>query len=172
MGSTYMLGLAKRVKAKILQASTSEVYGDPLIHPQNEDYWGNVNTIGLRSCYDAGKRCAETLFLDYHRHNNVKIKIMDTSDDIIGPFNIGNPEEITIKKLADLIIDLTKSSSKIKFLDLPKYDPVRRNPDIAEIKDMINWYPKVNLEEGLLKTIDYFERKLSLKKVICPPGGQ
>jgi len=214
MGAINVLGLAKRVKAKVLQASTSEVYGDPHIHPQKEDYWGNVNPIGIRSCYDEGKRCAETLFMDYHRMNDVKIKIirifntygprmlpndgrvvsnfiiqalhneditiygdgkqtrsfqyiddlvegmirfMNTNDSIIGPINIGNPGEYTILELAEKIIQLTQSKSKIVFRPLPQDDPLLRCPDIGMAKKLLNWEPKVQLEEGLLKTITYFK---------------
>jgi len=214
MGAINVLGLAKRVKAKVLQASTSEVYGDPHVHPQKEDYWGNVNPLGIRSCYDEGKRCAETLFMDYHRMNDVKIKIvrifntygprmhpndgrvvsnfiiqslkneditiygagkqtrsfqyvddlvegmirlMNTDDSIIGPVNIGNPGEFTILELAEKIIQLTNSRSKIVFRPLPQDDPMQRCPDISLAKKELNWEPKVQLEEGLLKTIQYFE---------------
>ncbi|MFP4288050.1 MAG: UDP-glucuronic acid decarboxylase family protein [Bacteroidales bacterium] len=213
MGAINMLGLAKRIKAKILQASTSEVYGDPTIHPQTEDYWGNVNPIGLRSCYDEGKRCAESLFMNYHTQNNVKIKIirifntygprmhpndgrvvsnfimqalqnqditiygdgsqtrsfcyvddlingmmgfMNTTDQYIGPVNLGNPYEFTILQLAEKVIELTDSKSKIIFEPLPEDDPMQRKPDISKIKSIIEWEPNVQLEEGLLKTIDYF----------------
>ena len=209
-----MLGLAKRVNAKILQASTSEVYGDPTIHPQNEKYWGNVNPIGLRSCYDVGKRAAETLFMDYHRQNNIKIKIvrifntygpkmlpndgrvvsnfiiqaltnqeitifgdgtqtrsfqyiddlidgflkmMNSKDTFIGPVNIGNTNEFTIKALAKKIIELTNSKSKIVFKPLPSDDPLRRKPAIEKAKKELNWEPKINLETGLIKTITYFD---------------
>lgn len=214
MGAINMLGLAKRIKAKILQASTSEVYGDPKIHPQTEDYWGNVNPIGPRSCYDEGKRCAETLFMNYHSQNNVKIKIirifntygpkmhpndgrvvsnfivqalqnknitiygdgsqtrsfqyvddlvegmiktMDTDDSFIGPVNIGNPGEFTITELAELIIRLTNSKSKITYHPLPEDDPIQRQPDISLAKKELNWSPTVKLEEGIIKTIDYFK---------------
>ena len=213
-GVINMLGLAKKNNAKILQASTSEVYGDPQIHPQKENYNGNVNPLGLRSCYDEGKRCAETLFMDYYREHNLKIKIvrifntygpnmaiedgrvisnfilqalkndeisiygdgkqtrsfqyiddlidalikmMDTSDEIIGPINVGNPIEIAIKNLALTIIKLINSDSKIKNLSLPLDDPRRRKPDISLAKKTLNWRPIVDLEEGLLKTIDYFK---------------
>lgn len=213
MGAINMLGLAKRIKAKILQASTSEVYGDPTIHPQTEDYWGNVNPIGLRSCYDEGKRCAESLFMNYHTQNNVKIKIirifntygprmhpndgrvvsnfimqalqnqnitiygdgsqtrsfcyvddlingmmgfMGAADQHIGPVNLGNPYEFTILQLAEKVIELTGSKSKIIFEPLPEDDPMQRKPDISKINSIINWEPAVQLEEGLLKTIDYF----------------
>ena len=214
MGAINMLGLAKRVKAKILQASTSEVYGDPAVHPQPESYWGNVNTIGVRSCYDEGKRCAETLFMDYHRQNGVKIKIIrifntygpkmhpndgrvvsnfivqalkgeditlygggdqtrsfqyiddlveamirvmnDTDDSFIGPINLGNPNEFTIRELAEKVSALTGSNSKFVMRDLPSDDPKQRQPDITLAKSLIGWQPEVQLEEGLKKTIDYF----------------
>ena len=214
MGSINMLGLAKRVKAKILQASTSEVYGNPERHPQNESYWGNVNPIGLRACYDEGKRCAETLFFDYHRQNKVRIKVirifntygprmhpkdgrvisnfivqaltnkditvygdgsqtrsfcyvddmiegiikmMETPDNITGPINLGNPEEKSVLEIAELILKLCKSKSKIVFLPLPKDDPVRRKPDISLAKKVLKWEPKIPLEEGLKRTIEYFK---------------
>lgn len=215
VGSINMLGLAKRLGVRILQASTSEIYGDPLIHPQEETYWGNVNPIGVRSCYDEGKRCSETLFFDYHRQHNLDIRVarifntygprmhikdgrvvsnfviqalmgkditiygdgMQTRsfqyvDDLvgglikfmnsnfIGPLNIGNPNEFTIKELAEKIIFLTNSSSKIKYLDLPSDDPKQRNPVITKAKNILSWEPKVQLDEGLLKTINYFERIL------------
>lgn len=213
MGAINMLGLAKRVKATVLQASTSEVYGDPKIHPQPESYWGNVNPIGIRSCYDEGKRCAETLFMDYHVQNKVKIKIirifntygprmnpndgrvvsnfivqalkneditiygdgaqtrsfqyvddllegmtrmMRSRDDFIGPVNIGNPGEFTIRELADKVIALTGSRSRIVHLPLPADDPLQRKPDISLARKELNWEPNVALEEGLLKTIEYF----------------
>ena len=213
MGSVNMLGLAKRVKAKILQASTSEVYGNPETHPQPESYWGNVNPIGLRSCYDEGKRCAETLFFDYHRQNRVKIKVvrifntygprmhpndgrvvsnfivqalkgrditiygdgsqtrsfcyvddmvrglismMNSEDDLIGPVNLGNPGEFTIMQLAEKIVDLIGSKSKIIHKELPEDDPVRRKPDISMARARLKWQPTIELEEGLKKTIDYF----------------
>ena len=215
MGAINMLGLAKRIKAKILQASTSEVYGDPFIHPQVESYWGNVNPIGIRSCYDEGKRCAETLFMDYHRMNNVKIKIirifntygpkmhpndgrvisnfivqalqhkditiygeglqtrsfqyvddliegmvkmMNSDDDFTGPVNIGNPHEFTILELAEKVIDLTHSRSHIVFHPLPQDDPKQRKPDITLAKERLNWEPTIELEKGLVKTIDYFRK--------------
>lgn len=215
MGAINMLGLAKRIKAKVLQASTSEVYGDPKVHPQNEEYWGNVNPIGRRSCYDEGKRCAETLFMDYYHQNDVRIKIarifntygprmhpndgrvvsnfivqalnnkditiygtgnqtrsfqyvddlvegfirlMGTGDDFIGPVNIGNPGEFTILELAEKVIKLTKSKSKIAFEALPSDDPTQRQPDISLAKEKLNgWEPLVPLEEGLEKTISYFK---------------
>jgi UDP-glucuronate decarboxylase len=210
-----MLGLAKRIKAKILQASTSEVYGDPHVHPQSEEYWGNVNPVGRRSCYDEGKRCAETLFMDYHIQNKVKIKIlrifntygpkmlpndgrvvsnfivqalrnenitiygdgsqtrsfqyvddlidgmikmMNTNDTVIGPVNLGNPNEFTIVELAGKILKLTASSSKLVFEPLPDDDPSQRQPDISKAKQILDWEPKVELEEGLGKTIDYFRQ--------------
>lgn len=216
MGAINMLGLAKRVKAKILQASTSEVYGDPQVHPQTEEYWGHVNPIGLRSCYDEGKRCAETLFVNYRYQNNVRIKIirifntygprmsindgrvvsnfimqalnneditvygdgsqtrsfqyvddlvegmirmMGTNDDITGPFNLGNPKEFTILDLAEKVIRLTGSKSKIVFKELPSDDPIQRQPRIDLAKQHLNnWEPMVQLEEGLTKTIEYFTK--------------
>lgn len=217
MGAVNMLGLAKRVNAKILQASTSEVYGDPKVHPQTEDYWGHVNPIGIRSCYDEGKRVAETLFMSYHEQNNVKIKIirifntygprmhpndgrvvsnfivqalkgenitvygegnqtrsfqyvddlingmlamMATGDDFLGPVNVGNPGEFTILELAQKVIDLTGSKSKIIFQPLPKDDPMQRKPDITLAKEKLNWEPVIKLEEGLAKTITYFDNLL------------
>jgi UDP-glucuronate decarboxylase len=217
MGAINMLGLAKRIKAKILQASTSEVYGDPTIHPQPEEYWGNVNPVGRRSCYDEGKRCAETLFFDYYYQNNVRIKVvrifntygpnmhpddgrvvsnfivqalqnkeitiygtgnqsrsfcycddlirgviamMNTKDNITGPVNLGNPEEFTIKELAEIIIDITGSSSKIIYLPQVADDPMQRQPIIDKAKEELNWKPVVNLKEGLVKTIAYFEKEL------------
>jgi len=216
-GSINMLGLAKRQSAKIFQASTSEVYGDPEIHPQNESYWGRVNPIGPRSCYDEGKRCAETLFFDYYRQHKLKIKIarifntygprmhpndgrvvsnfiiqalknkditiygegkqtrsfcfvddlisamlliMNTSDDFTGPMNIGNPDEFTIQELAEKIVKLTNSSSKIVYKALPEDDPKQRKPDISFAKEEINWEPKINLIDGLKHTINYFEKIL------------
>jgi UDP-glucuronate decarboxylase len=222
MGAINMLGLAKRIKAKILQASTSEVYGDPLIHPQTEDYWGNVNPIGVRSCYDEGKRCAESLFLNYQRQNQVRIKIirifntygprmnpndgrvvsnfivqalkgepitifgdgtqtrsfqyvddliegmrrmMYSRDDFSGPVNIGNPNEFSMLELADTIKDLTGSASKIVFEPLPEDDPAQRQPDISLArKELNNWEPKIQLREGLAKTIKYFEELISGNK--------
>lgn len=214
MGAINMLGLAKRVKAKILQASTSEVYGDPLVHPQSETYWGHVNPIGERSCYDEGKRSAETLFVNYHKQNNVQIKIirifntygprmhpndgrvvsnfivqalqnqditvygegqqtrsfqyvddlvegmvrmMASPDRFTGPVNIGNPNEFTILELAQKVIELTGSKSKIINKPLPPDDPMMRQPDIALAKKELNWSPTVQLEEGLIKTIEYFK---------------
>ena len=218
MGAINMLGLAKRVKAKILQASTSEVYGDPQVHPQPERYWGNVNPIGSRSCYDEGKRCAETLFMDYHNQNQVQIKIvrifntygpnmnlndgrvvsnfivqalkgkpitlygdglqtrsfqyvddltegmvrmMQTPSDFLGPVNLGNPNEFTMKALAETILELTGSNSKLTYNPLPEDDPMQRQPDISLAKAQLNgWEPQTQLKEGLLKTIAYFEKQL------------
>lgn len=214
LGSYNLLGLAKRTGAKILQASTSEIYGDPQVHPQPESYWGNVNPIGLRSCYDEGKRAAETLFFDYYRQHSVRIKVMRifntygprlaqgdgrvvsnfivqalqnkditvygsgqqtrsfcyvddlidgmmklmaTEDEITGPFNVGNPGEFTIMELAEKVIQLTESSSKILQQPLPQDDPQQRRPDISQAKKAFNWEPKIQLEEGLLKTIEYFK---------------
>lgn len=218
MGTIHMLGLAKRIRAKLLQASTSEVYGDPKKHPQPEDYWGNVNPIGIRSCYDEGKRCAETLCMDYHRQNKVKVKIirifntygprmhpndgrvvsnfivqalqnkpltvygdgsqtrsfqyiddllegmirmMNTPDEITGPINLGNPSEYTILEMANKIIELTGSKSRIKFNPLPQDDPIQRKPDITLAKKILDgWQPELSLEEGLIRTIDYFKNTL------------
>ncbi len=217
MGAINMLGVAKRTGAKILQASTSEVYGDPHIHPQPESYWGNVNPIGIRSCYDEGKRCAETLFFDYHRQNNVRIKVirifntygphmhpndgrvvsnfivqalkgkditiygdgsqtrsfcycddlirgmiamMDTPDEITGPINLGNPNEFTIKQLAELVIELTGAKSKLIYEPLPSDDPTQRQPIIDQAKEILHWEPTVQLREGLVKTIEYFDNLL------------
>lgn len=214
MGVINALGLAKRVKATILQASTSEVYGDPEVHPQLEEYWGRVNPIGIRSCYDEGKRASECLMMDYHRQNGVKIKIarifntygprmgegdgrvvsnfivqalkgqhisiygdgsqtrsfcyvddliegmilmMATADDVIGPINIGNPGEFTILELAEAVIRLTGSKSKIIFMPLPEDDPKQRQPDINLAKNLLGWEPLIQLEEGLKRTIDYFK---------------
>ena len=214
MGAINMLGLAKRVKARILQASTSEVYGDPTVHPQTESYWGNVNTTGLRACYDEGKRCAETLFFDYYRQNKVNIrvvrifntygprmhpddgrvisnfivqalggepitifgdgnqtrsfcyvddmiegliKMMNGPDDCIGPVNLGNPVEYKIIELAELIIKLTQSGSRIEFFPPPMDDPKRRQPDISLARERLNWKPVTHIEEGLEKTINYFK---------------
>ena len=218
MGAINMLGLAKRVRAKILQASTSEVYGNPKIHPQKEDYWGNVNTIGIRSCYDEGKRCAETIFFDYHRQNKVNIRVvrifntygprmhpndgrvvsnfivqaltnkditvygdgsqtrsfcyvddmieglirmMKGPDDFIGPVNLGNPCESTILKLAEMIIRLTGSKSKIIFKPLPQDDPLQRQPDNTLAKEKLQWEPSIDIEQGLKKTIEYFRSALA-----------
>lgn len=220
MGTINVLGLAKRIKARMLLASTSEIYGNPEIHPQTEDYWGNVNPIGLRSCYDEGKRVAETLTMDYYRQNKVDSKIvrifntygprmaiddgrvvsnfsvqaikgepltvygeggqtrsfcyvsdlvdalqimMDT-EDLVGPVNLGNPREFTIMDLAEKIIILAKSSSKIIHKPMPSDDPSRRCPDISLAKAKLDWNPQIDLEEGLLKTIDYFRKKLNLNK--------
>ena len=220
IGAVNMLGLAKRIRAKILQASTSEVYGDPKIHPQTEDYWGHVNPIGLRSCYDEGKRCAESLFMNYYHQNSVRIKIvrifntygtrmhpqdgrvvsnfiiqafhneditiygdgnqtrsfqyvddliegmirmMATGDDFTGPVNIGNPIEFTIRELAEKVIELTGSRSKLVFMPLPQDDPAQRQPNISLAKQALSgWEPKVQLEEGLLKTIAYFKQLQNL----------
>ena len=213
-GAINMLGLAKRLRVKVLQASTSEVYGDPSVHPQTEDYWGNVNPIGERSCYDEGKRCAETLFFDYHRQHQLKIKVMrifntygprmhpndgrvvsnfimqalqgqditlygdgqqtrsfcymddlldgmmrlmDSGDGVTGPINIGNPNEFTIRQLAEAVIKLTGSKSKLVFKPLPSDDPKQRKPDITQARAVLGWEPKVQLEEGLTKTIAYFD---------------
>lgn len=218
-GAINMLGLAKRVGAKILQASTSEVYGDPSVHPQIEGYWGNVNPVGIRSCYDEGKRCAETLFFDYHRQHAVNIKVMrifntygprmhpddgrvvsnfivqalrgesltiygdgsqtrsfcyvddliqgmiqlmGTDDEITGPMNIGNPNEFTILQLAQAVQELTESNSEIVFKPLPGDDPQQRRPDISMAKDVLNWQPTIELEKGLVKTIEYFRQTLDL----------
>ena len=214
IGAINMLGLAKRTKARILQASTSEVYGDPVVHPQEESYWGNVNPIGLRSCYDEGKRCAETLCMDYHRQNKVDIKIirifntygprmrpddgrvvsnfimqalkgeditiygdgmqtrsfqyvddliegmvrMMASENFTGPVNLGNPGEFTMIELAEIILKMTNSKSKIIFTPLPSDDPKQRKPNITLAKEKLNgWEPKVRLEEGLIETIKYFK---------------
>lgn len=219
MGAINMLGLAKRIKSKILQASTSEVYGDPKVHPQPEEYWGNVNPIGPRSCYDEGKRCAETLFIDYHQQNNVRIKIvrifntygprmhpndgrvvsnfivqalqnkpitiygdgsqtrsfqyvddlvegmirmMNTPDNIIGPVNIGNPNEFTIRNLAEIVIKMTGSKSELVFNPLPVDDPIQRKPEITKARKLLNnWEPKIDLENGLESTINYFKKLLN-----------
>lgn len=220
-GAINMLGLAKRTQAKIFQASTSEVYGDPNVHPQREDNWGNVNPIGIRSCYDEGKRCAETLFFDYYRQNGVHIKVarifntygprmhvndgrvvsnfivqalkgeditiygdgsqtrsfcyysdlieaflrfMATSDEITGPMNLGNPREFTIRELAERVIALTGTSSKLVFNPLPADDPKQRQPDITYAHQMLNWEPTIILEEGLKKTICYFDELLKGEK--------
>jgi len=217
LGSIHMLGLAKRVHAKILQASTSEVYGDPTVHPQTESYWGNVNTIGIRSCYDEGKRCAETLFFDYHRQNHVNIRVvrifntygprmhpndgrvvsnfivqalknqditvygdgsqtrsfcyvddlidgmvrmMNGSDDFVGPVNLGNPNEFTILELAERIIEATGSKSRIVFRPLPQDDPLQRQPDISLAREKLGWEPGTALEAGLQSTIAHFRNVL------------
>ena len=179
-GAYHMLGLARRTKCKILQTSTSEVYGDPSVHPQPESYWGNVNTIGIRSCYDEGKRCAETMFFDYHRLHGVRIKvirifntygprmaqhdgrvvsnfIMQALRGEVGPVNIGNPGEFTMLELAEKVIAMTGSKSKIVFRPLPSDDPKKRRPDISLAKEKLDWEPKVKLDEGLAKTIEYFK---------------
>ncbi len=218
IGSINMLGLAKRTKAKVLLSSTSEVYGDPEVHPQPEEYWGNVNPIGPRSCYDEGKRCAETLFFDYRRQYDMPIKVarifntygprmhpndgrvvsnfivqalegkpitiygdgaqtrsfcyvdemveallrlMDTPHEVTGPINLGNPNEFTIKQLAELVIELTESKSTIEQRPLPQDDPRQRQPDITKAKKVLNWEPKTSLKEGLAKTIAYFEDYLA-----------
>ena len=218
IGAINMLGLAKRLKLKILQASTSEVYGDPAVHPQTETYWGHVNPIGPRSCYDEGKRCAETLFFDYWRQHRLQIKVarifntygprthpndgrvvssfivqallnqditvfgdgeqtrsfcyvddlirglvrlMETQPDVIGPVNLGNPDEFTMRQLAELVLDLTGSRSKIVHRPLPQDDPRQRKPDISEAERVLGWRPAVPLKEGLTKTIPYFEELLS-----------
>ncbi len=217
-GAINVLGLAKRLKAKVLQASTSEVYGDPKIRPQKESYWGDVNPIGFRSCYDEGKRCAETLFFDYYRQHKLRIKVarifntygprmlandgrvisnfivqslqgkpvtiygngnqtrsfcyvddlievlillMNTPDDFTGPVNCGNPKEISMLKLAEKIIEMTRSKSEIVFCPLPEDDPKQRQPDIALAKKVLSWEPKIQLEEGLKKTVDYFDSLLT-----------
>lgn len=219
-GAINMLGLAKRLKIKIFQASTSEIYGDPIIHPQTEDYWGNVNPIGFRACYDEGKRCAETLFFDYRRQHNLEIKVarifntygprmhindgrvvsnfivqalkgdeitifgngsqtrafcyvddlieaivkfMNTAKDFTGPINLGNPEEYSILGLAEVVLELTNSKSKLVFKVLPNDDPKQRQPDISLAKERLNWEPKTQLREGLEKTIDYFDELLRMK---------
>ncbi|HEX2804110.1 MAG TPA: UDP-glucuronic acid decarboxylase family protein [Sphingomicrobium sp.] len=212
-GAINMLGLAKRLRIPILQASTSEVYGDPAVHPQSEDYWGHVNPIGPRSCYDEGKRCAETLFFDYHRQLGLKIKVarifntygprmhpndgrvvsnfivhalegqaitlygdgsqtrsfcyvddtveglirlMNSPDDVTGPINIGNPHEISVRELAEIIVDKTAASGELISCDIPADDPQQRQPDIARARDLLGWEPTVSLDEGLDRTIDYF----------------
>ncbi len=212
-GAINMLGLAKRTGARILQASTSEVYGDPEVHPQTEEYWGRVNPIGIRACYDEGKRCAETLFFDYHRQNNVEIRVarifntygprmqpndgrvvsnfivqalkgeditiygdgnqtrsfcyvddlidglmrfMELDENFPGPINMGNPTEFTILELAENIIRLTESKSKVVFKALPQDDPMQRKPDIGLAQDKLDWKPKIQLDEGLMRTIEYF----------------
>jgi UDP-glucuronate decarboxylase len=223
-GAINMLGLAKRLRAKILQASTSEVYGDPHVHPQTEDYWGHVNPIGFRSCYDEGKRCAETLFFDYHRQHRLRIKVarifntygprmhpqdgrvvsnfimqalagepitiygdgsqtrsfcyrddlieglirlMNTDDDVTGPMNIGNPVEMTIKELAEAVIELTGSSSQLIYRALPHDDPIQRQPDIGFARRVLGWEPTVKLRDGLTRTIAYFE---ALRKELNAAG--
>ena len=220
-GAINVLGLAKRVKAKVFQASTSEVYGDPSVHPQPESYWGNVNPIGIRSCYDEGKRCAETLFFDYWRQHNLRIKVvrifntygprmhpqdgrvvsnfimqalrgeditiygdgqqtrsfcyvsdliegwirlMASPDEVTGPINIGNPGEFTMIELAENVLELTGSKSKLIYQPLPADDPKQRRPDITQAKEKLGWEPKVPLREGLAKTIEYFDGLLSSSK--------
>ena len=217
-GAINMLGLSKRIRARIFQASTSEVYGDPKVHPQTEDYWGNVNPIGMRACYDEGKRCAETLFFDYHRQHNLHIKVgrifntygprmhpndgrvvsnfivqalqnqpitiygkgtqsrsfcyvddmieafvrfMATPKEVSGPLNLGNPCEFTIRELAETVIELTGSRSKLRFLPLPSDDPCQRQPDLTRTRAVLGWEPTTPLREGLLKTIPYFVDLLS-----------
>lgn len=222
-GSINMLGLAKRLKAKIFQASTSEVYGDPKVHPQKESYWGHVNPIGRRSCYDEGKRCAETLFFDYHRQHKLRIKVarifntygprmhpndgrvvsnfivqalrgepitiygdgsqtrsfcyvddliegfvrlMGSRDDFTGPVNLGNPGEFTILELAEKVLQITGSKSELVFKPIPEDDPVMRRPDITIASQELGWEPKVQLQEGLKKTIDYFDDLLRSEEVV------
>ena len=217
-GAINMLGLAKRIKAKIFQASTSEVYGDPEVHPQTEEYWGKVNPIGIRSCYDEGKRCAETLFFDYHRQHRVAIKVarifntygprmhpndgrvisnfivqslrgrditiygdggqtrsfcyvddlitgivrlMDTPKELTGPLNLGNPAEFTIRQLAERVIELTGSASRLIFQPLPQDDPRQRQPDISKAVQLLDWQPTVNLDAGLKRSIEYFDALLA-----------
>lgn len=218
LGAINMLGLAKRVNAKVFQASTSEVYGDPEVHPQSEKYWGHVNPIGIRSCYDEGKRCAETLFFDYQRQHGTMIKVarifntygprmhpndgrvvsnfivqaiqgkditiygdgsqtrsfcyvddliegfirfMNTSDDVTGPINLGNPGEFTIRELAEKVIELTGTESKLVMEPLPQDDPQQRRPDITLAKKTLDWEPKIDLDKGLKKTIEYFKTVVS-----------
>jgi len=219
-GAINMLGLAKRIKAKIFQASTSEVYGDPEVHPQPESYWGQVNPIGIRACYDEGKRCAETLFFDYYRQHRLRIKVarifntygprmhpndgrvvsnfivqalqnqpitiygegsqtrsfcyvddliegfvrlMNSADEMTGPVNLGNPVEFTIRQLAETVISMTNSSSKLEFKPLPEDDPRQRQPDISLARQKLGWEPTVALEQGLVKTVSYFENLLAGK---------
>ncbi len=216
-GAINMLGLAKRIRATILQASTSEVYGDPSVHPQPEEYWGNVNPLGTRACYDEGKRCAETLFFDYHRQHGLAIKVarifntygpnmhpndgrvvsnfimqalqgetisvygdggqtrsfcyvddlvdglmrlMNSEKSVTGPINLGNPDEFTIRQLAELVIEMTGSTSKIAEFPLPQDDPRQRQPEIRKAKDILGWVPGIALKQGLRKTIDYFDERL------------
>jgi UDP-glucuronate decarboxylase len=222
-GAINMLGLAKRVRAKIFQASTSEVYGDPAVHPQVEEYWGNVNPIGPRSCYDEGKRCAETLFFDYNRQHKLRIKVirifntygprmhpndgrvvsnfimqalqnqpitiygdgsqtrsfcyvddminafvalMGSGDDVTGPINVGNPGEFTMLELAQNIIEITGSKSKIERRPLPQDDPKQRRPNIEKAQQVLGWSPKVQLKEGLTRTIEYFDKLIAAKKAV------
>ena len=221
LGALNVLGLAKRLRASVLQASTSEVYGDPEVHPQVEDYWGNVNPIGPRACYDEGKRVAETLMMDYHRQTGVDtrivrifntygtrmlendgrvvsnfivqalqnrditiygdgsrtrsfcyvddlvsglVKFMDSPDSVTGPLNLGNPHEITVRELADIVIAMTGSSSKIAFHPVPVDDPRQRRPDISRANELLDWQPLVQLKDGLTQTIEYFERALATNK--------
>ena len=228
-GAINMLGLAKRVKAKVFQASTSEVYGDPVVHPQTEDYRGNVNPIGPRACYDEGKRCAETLFFDYYRQHRLRIKVarifntygprmhpndgrvvsnfivqalkgepitlygdglqtrsfcyvddliegmmrlMETADTVTGPINIGNPAEFSIRELAEIVIDVTGSRSKIVSRPLPADDPRQRQPDIAKARQVLGWTPRTPLKEGLVRTIAYFESLLQEEGVRAMVGGK
>lgn len=218
-GSINMLGLAKRLKAKILQASTSEVYGDPRVHPQTEAYWGNVNPIGVRACYDEGKRCAETLFFDYHRQHKLRVKVarifntygprmhpndgrvvsnfivqalkgepitiygdglqtrafcyvddlvdglirlMESPDEVTGPINLGNPNEVTIKELAHQILELTNSKSSIVYKQLPSDDPTQRQPDIEMANSVLGWKPTISFKQGLEITVSYFRSQLSI----------
>ena len=218
LGAMNMLGLAKRLGARVFQASTSEVYGDPEVHPQPESYWGKVNPVGIRSCYDEGKRCAETLFFDHHRQHHISIKVarifntygprmnpddgrvvsnfivqalqgeditvygegqqtrsfcyvddlidgfvclMNSDSDVTGPVNLGNPGEFTVRELAEHVIDLTGSSSKLVFKPLPEDDPRQRKPDISKAKSLLNWQPEVKLDEGLRRTIAYYEKLLT-----------
>ena len=217
-GAINMLGLAKRLKCRIFQASTSEIYGDPSFHPQTETYWGNVNPIGPRSCYDEGKRCAETLFFDYWRQHQLEIKVvrifntygprmhpsdgrvvsnfivqalkgrpitvygdgkqtrsfcyvddmiegfvrmMESTAEVTGPLNLGNPTEFTIRELAELVVSITGTRAKVTYLDLPQDDPKRRRPDITLAQERLGWTPQVQLKEGLMKTIAYFDQLLS-----------
>jgi len=223
-GAINVLGLAKRLRVKILQASTSEVYGDPVEHPQTESYWGNVNPIGIRACYDEGKRCAETLFFDYHRQHKLQVKVarifntygprmhpndgrvvsnfimqalrnepitingngtqtrsfcyvddlvdglirlMESRDSVTGPMNLGNPGEFTILELAEKIIELSGSRSKITFRPLPADDPLKRKPDISQAQATLDWAPKIPLEKGLLNTIVYFEQVIRNSQLVC-----
>jgi len=223
-GAINMLGLAKRVKARILQASTSEVYGDPTVHPQPEEYWGNVNPVGPRSCYDEGKRCAETLFFDYYRQHRLPIKVarifntygprmhpddgrvvsnfivqalknkditvygdgdqtrsfcyvddlvdglvrlMESGSDIVGPINLGNPGEFTIRQLAEIVIELTGSASKIIHRALPQDDPKQRQPDVSKAQELLGWRPTVPLANGLIKTIAYFDELLAREPALA-----
>ena len=229
IGAINMLGLAKRTKAKILQASTSEIYGDPAVHPQTESYWGNVNPIGVRSCYDEGKRCAETLFFDYRRQHGLPVKVvrifntygprmhpqdgrvvsnfivqalrgeditvygdgaqtrsfcfvddlveamirmMATPDDVTGPVNIGNPDEFTIRELAELVIEMSGSDSKIVNKPLPSDDPKQRRPDISTARETLRWQPRTPLRHGLMRTISYFEDLLGVAEPVAEAPGK